>query len=243
MMRRCNTGDGIKTLDAVKCESGPVAPPRLIGPALTLALLAGFALFALFALGAKPAQASGGPLGIDHEWSYDDRGLWATRYQQGLEYGVMIFEAGGAFWIGDDETGFGRTLWQSVDASVVSGISAEVLKYAFSRARPNQGLGPDKWFQGSCCDSFPSGQVTLQASFVTPLILHYERSAPWIWALEILPIYDGLARLKHQEHWQSDTIAGWALGSAAGYWAANRETPLMVQILPRGLTIGFARHF
>jgi undecaprenyl-diphosphatase len=239
-MGRCNPGKGTRILDAVKCKPQQIGPPRLLEPALTLMLLAGVALFAL---GVKPAQASGGPLGIDHEWSYDDRGLWATRYQQGLEYGVMIFEAGGAFWIGDDEGGFGHTLWQSVDASVVSGISAEVLKYAFSRARPNQGLGPDKWFQGSCCDSFPSGQVTLQASFVTPLILRYERSAPWVWALEILPIYDGLARLKHQEHWQSDTLAGWALGSAAGYWAANLETPLMVQILPRGLTIGFARHF
>ncbi|MGC2461941.1 MAG: hypothetical protein WA446_13380, partial [Steroidobacteraceae bacterium] len=61
--------------------------------------------------------------------------------------------------------------------------------------------------------------------------------------LEILPIYDALARLKHQDHRQSDAIAGWALGTATGYWPANRETPVMVQILPRGLTIGFARHF
>jgi len=197
----------------------------------------------LFALCPQASQAGGGPLGIDHEWSYDNHGIWATRYEQGLEYGVLIFEAGGAFWAGDDYDGFGHTLWQSVDASVVSGIGAEVLKYAFSRARPNQNLGPDKWFQGSCCDSFPSGQVTLQASFVTPIILHYAHDEPWIWVLEVLPLYDALARLKHQDHWQSDTIAGWALGTAAGYWATQRETPVMVQILPRGLTIGFSRHF
>jgi hypothetical protein len=85
--------------------------------------------------------------------------------------------------------------------------------------------------------------VTLQASFVTPIILHYAHDEPWIWALEVLPLYDALARLKHQDHWQSDTIAGWALGSGVGYWAAQRETPVMVQILPRGLTIGFSRHF
>jgi undecaprenyl-diphosphatase len=237
MMSGCNCGDGTDTLGALTIV------PRLSAPARLIELAAASVLLALLGLGPNLAQAGGGPLGIDHEWSYDNRGIWATRYEQGLEYGVLIFEAGGAFWLGDDDGGFGHTLWQSVDASVVSGISAEVLKYAFSRARPNQGLGPDKWFQGSCCDSFPSGQVTLQASFVTPIILHYEHSEPWIWALEILPIYDGLARLKHQDHWQSDTIAGWALGTAAGYWAANRETPLMVQILPRGVTIGFARHF
>jgi hypothetical protein len=200
-------------------------------------------VLALLALCPNRLQAGGGPLGIDHEWTYNNHGIWSTRYEQGLEYGVLIFEAGGAFWIGDDYDGFGHTLWQSVDASVVSGISAEVLKYAFGRARPNQGLGPDKWFQGSCCDSFPSGQVTLQASFVTPIILHYAHDHPWIWVLEALPVYDGLARLKHQDHWQSDTIAGWALGTAAGYWAGSRETPVMVQILPRGLTIGFSRHF
>jgi undecaprenyl-diphosphatase len=130
-----------------------------------------------------------------------------------------------------------------VDASVVSGVSAEILKIAFSRARPSQGANPNKWFQGSCCASFPSGQVTLQASFVTPIILHYAHTDPWIWALEVLPAYDALARLKHHDHWQSDVIAGWALGTAAGYWAAKRETPVMVQILPRGLTIGFIRHF
>jgi hypothetical protein len=202
------------------------------------------ALLVLALLGVAPqlSQAGGGPLGIDHVWTYDNRGIWSTHYEQGLEYGVMIFEAGGAFWLGDDE-GFGHTLWQSVDASVVSGISAEILKYAFSRARPNQGGDPDKWFQGNCCDSFPSGQVTLQASFVTPIILRYAHDEPWIWLLEVLPVYDALARLKHQDHWQSDTIAGWALGSGAGYWAAGRETPLMVEILPRGLTIGFYRHF
>jgi hypothetical protein len=222
---------------AVTCQ--PEATRRALPVPQVLAIV----MLALCALCPRPSLAGGGPLGIDHEWTYDNHGIWATRYEQGLEYGVLIFEAGGAFWIGDDYDGFGHTLWQSVDASVVSEISAEVLKYSFSRARPNQNLGPDKWFQGSCCDSFPSGQVTLQASFVTPIILHYAHADPWIWALEVLPVYDALARLKHQDHWQSDTIAGWALGTAAGYWAAQRETPVMVQILPRGLTIGFYRHF
>jgi hypothetical protein len=205
---------------------------------VTLLLL----VFAAGVLYAQRSHAGGGPLGIDHQWHYDDHGIWAPHYEQGLVYGVMIFEAGGAVWLGNDDD-FGHTLWQSVDASIVSGVSAEILKYAFSRARPNQGDNPDKWFQGSCCSSFPSGQVTLQASFVTPIILHYAPHQPWIWLLEVLPVYDALARLKHQDHWQSDVIAGWALGSAAGYWASTRELPVMVEILPRGLTIGFSRHF
>jgi PAP2 superfamily len=223
-------------LDVVTCQDKVILSAEFIAKALAIVVLA------VVGLCPELSRAGGGPLGIDHEWAYDNHGLWSTRYEQGLIYGVMIFEAGGAVLLGNDDD-FGHTLWQSVDASVVSGVSAEILKYAFSRARPIQGANPGKWFQGSCCASFPSGQVTLQASFVTPIILHYAHSEPWIWVLEVLPLYDALARLKHRDHWQTDVIAGWALGTATGYWAASRETPVMVQILPRGLTIGFTRRF
>jgi undecaprenyl-diphosphatase len=64
-----------------------------------------------------------------------------------------------------------------------------------------------------------------------------------VWTLELLPAYDALARLKSQEHWQTDVIAGWALGSAAGYWASTRAIPISVQILPRGLSVGFYKRF
>jgi hypothetical protein len=188
------------------------------------------------------AAAGGGPLGIDHEWSLDQSGIFGRRYQQGLEYGVIAVELGGALWLGNDDK-LGHAFWQSTDASLISGIAAVALKRVFSRARPDQGNNPDKWFQGSCCESFPSGEVTLQASFVTPIILNYAKSDPGIWALEALPIYDSIARLKSQAHWQTDVIAGWLLGSAVGYWSTKRETPISVQILPRGLTIGFSKRF
>lgn len=209
---------------------------------LRIIVLPALLALGLTALWAGPALAGGGPLGIDHEWSYSNRGIWSSGYESALELGAIAVEAGGALWLGNDDE-LGHTLWQSIDASAVSGVSAEVLKYAFSRQRPNQGGNPDKWFQGSCCDSFPSGQVTLQASFVTPIILHYAANDPWIWALEALPLYDGVARLKHQEHWQSDVIAGWLLGSGAGYWAEHRQIPLSVEILPRGLSIGLSKRF
>jgi undecaprenyl-diphosphatase len=187
-------------------------------------------------------QAHNGPLGIDHEWRLDESGIWARRYQTGLQFGTLAVELGGALWLGNDDP-LGHTFWQSLDSSAVSGIAALALKRAFSRARPNQGGDPNQWFQGRCCESFPSGEVTLQAGFVTPLIVHYAHGHPWIWALEALPLYDSIARMKSQAHWQTDVLAGWALGSAVGYWAARRETPLTVEILPRGLTIGFSRRF
>ena len=56
------------------------------------------------------------------------------------------------------------------------------------------------WFRGGCCESFPSGEVALQGSFVTPFIANYYKENPWIWGLEVLPVYDALARLKSQAH-------------------------------------------
>jgi len=56
---------------------------------------------------------------------------------------------------------------------------------------------------------------------VTPIILDNREQHPWIWVLEALPLYDSIARMKSQDHWQTDVIAGWALGTAVGYWASR----------------------
>jgi membrane-associated phospholipid phosphatase len=199
-------------------------------------------LLVAFLLVTQLAHAGSGPLGIDHEWSFDQSGIWARKYQTGLEAGVIAVELGGALWLGNDNEA-GHVFWQSIDSSVVAGISALALKKAVSRARPEQGNDPDAWFKGGCCESFPSGEVTLQASFVTPFIVHYAPTHPWVWALEILPVYDGIARMKSQAHWQTDVIAGWLLGSGIGYWATTRSVPLSVQILPRGVSVGLSKRF
>jgi hypothetical protein len=180
--------------------------------------------------------------GFDHEWALDQSGIWSRNYQTGLEYGVIAVEVAGSLWFGNDDQ-LGHTFWQTIDASAISGVGAAILKRSFSRARPNQGVGPNQWFKGGCCDSFPSGEVTLQASFVTPFIANYAREHPWVWSLEILPVYDAIARMKSQAHWQSDVIAGWVLGSAVGYWTTTREMPFSVQILPRGVSAGFYKRF
>jgi undecaprenyl-diphosphatase len=180
--------------------------------------------------------------GIDHEVPLDQSGIWARNYQTGLEYGVIAVEVAGSLWFGNDNP-LGHSFWQSLDASAISGIGATILKRGFGRARPSQGGNPNQWFKGSCCESFPSGEVTLQASFVTPLIANYAREYPWVWSLEALPAYDAIARVKSHAHWQTDVIAGWVLGSAVGYWTSSRTTPLSVQILPKGISVGFYKRF
>jgi len=48
---------------------------------------------------------------------------------------------------------------------------------------------------------------------VTPIILDESaRGDRWIWALELLPLYDSIGRLKQHAHWQTDVLAGWVLG-------------------------------
>ena len=151
---------------------------------------------------------------------------------------MVAFELAGALWLGNDDE-FGHTLWQAIDASAVSAMGATGMKLLFGRSRPSAGQGPDKWFQGKGSQSFPSGEVTLQASFVTPIIMKYAARNPWVWTLELLPLYDGIARMKSRAHWQTDVLAGWAIGTAAGYWATQRNTPFSVQVLPRGLSVGY----
>jgi hypothetical protein len=200
------------------------------------------ALILVYTLTASLAHAGGGLLGIDHELSLDQHGLWARAYQRDLEYGALVVEVAGSLWLGND-TRLGHTFWQTIDSSAIAGVASAFLKDTVGRPRPYQVNNPDRWFKGSRYQSFPSGEVTLQASFVTPFIANYGRDNPWIWSLELLPFYDAIARLKSQAHWQSDVIAGWALGTGIGYWATTRSTPLSVQLLPRGLSVGFSKRF
>jgi membrane-associated phospholipid phosphatase len=199
-------------------------------------------IIVMMCLVAPAARAGGGPLGIDHEVGFDQSGIWARKYQTGLEFGVIATEAAGALWFGND-TPLGHTFWQTIDASVISGVASTLLKKTVGRARPDQGDDPNRWFRGGCCESFPSGEVTLQASFVTPIILNYRQQYPWIWALELLPLYDAAARLKSHAHWQTDVLAGWLLGSGVGYWSTTRDIPVSVQILPGGFAVGLSKRF
>lgn len=184
----------------------------------------------------------GNLIGLDHRLPDDNSGIWKRSNQLDLEYGVALTEIGGALWYGG-ESRIGRTYWQSLDATLFSALTVQALKYTFSRARPYQSDSPNRWFQGSCCQSFPSGEVTLQASFVTPFIIEYHRDDPWVWGLEALPLYDALARMKTQGHWQTDVLAGWALGTAFGIFAHNRDMPFFLGYMPQGIMVGWHMSF
>jgi hypothetical protein len=86
------------------------------------------ALLPLFLGAPIHARAGDGFLGIDHELDLDQRGIWARKYQVALEYGVIATEIGGSLWLGNDDE-LGHTLWQTIDATAISSIAAEGLKF------------------------------------------------------------------------------------------------------------------
>ncbi len=191
------------------------------------------------------AVAAGGPLGIDYRLSYDNSGIYKRSYQKDFMDALIAGELGGALWFGG-KSRLGRTFWQAVDSSALAAGSTFVLKRIFQRTRPEQErtADPNKWFQG-CCNhlSFPSGEVAGVTSIVTPFILEYRHQHPWIWGLELLPAYDAEARMKTWGHWQTDVLAGFALGTFTGYLAHERKTPFLLSVLPGGFMVGLHERF
>jgi len=200
------------------------------------------ALLLLASALSAPAFASDGPLGIDHRLHYDNSGIWKRSNQTALMYGTIITVAGGALAFGDQDK-LGDTFWRSVDAMVISGIGAQALKFTFQRERPSQTSDPNRFFEGVHAQSFPSGEVTAITAAVTPFIVNYGHDHPAVYALALLPAYDAVARMKTRGHWQSDVLAGAALGAGVGIWAAHRNSPLIVGWLPGGFQVGFVHHF
>jgi len=197
-------------------------------------------LLSLFLAGTAEAQNCGWSK-IDHELGFDESGIWKPSTYRTLMNGLTIAQIAGALWEGADSR-LGLTMWRGIDSQIIGTLSAEVGKRIFRRERPAESNNPCNWFSDSH-RSFPSTEATKAAALVTPYILEYGHDHPAVYGLAGLPLYIGVARLKNQAHWQTDVLAGWALGAASGYYAHNRDTPILVSILPHGMTVGFRKAF
>ena len=202
-------------------------------------LVLAFILSAVSVLGHAQRR---GPLGIDHTLNYDNDGIISRKIQLTVEYGTLAVVAGGALWEGG-ESRLGKTYWQAVDADALGIVASTTGKYVFTRARPTQDHDPNKWFQGKGHYSFPSGEVTFVTSSITPFVLEYGHDHPAVYALELLPLYDAVARVKIGGHWQSDVLAGFALGTGAGYLAHQQNSPWILGALPHSVAVGYKKQF
>lgn len=195
------------------------------------------------AFGASPCAAqSCGWARIDHRVNLDDSGLWNPNVYRGIGGALTIAGIGGAIWEGA-ETRIGRTMWQGAEAEAIGALGAAAGKIIFTRKRPSETDDPCLWFQHGSNYSFPSGEAAVAAALVTPYVLEYGADQPAVYALLLLPLYVGVGRVKNQDHWQTDVLAGWALGGASGWFSHSLETPISIQLLPHGVAVGLKAKF
>jgi undecaprenyl-diphosphatase len=157
-------------------------------------------------------------------------------------YTLIGGEIAGAVWLGGEDR-LGKTFWQAIDASALGAVASEAMKHIFTRSRPDQSPDPNLWFQGGGHYSFPSGEVTAGAAIVTPFVIEYGRDYPAVFALELLPTYQAIARVKVHAHWQTDVLAGFALGTGTGWLSHTRDSPVILGVLPHGFTVGLHKEF
>jgi membrane-associated phospholipid phosphatase len=129
-----------------------------------------------------------------------------------------------------------RETFTMLEAAAFSTVTAEGLKFAAGRARPNESNRVDDWRAGG--SSFPSLHAT--AAFAIGTVLAESGSDEYRWVRRVLGY--GIAgatayiRVKDNVHWLSDTVAGAALGAATARFAMNRREarhpPLDVAIGP-----------
>ena len=179
---------------------------------------------------------------IDHKVSYSASGIWNPSVYRDLVGALTIAQVGGAIWEGSEDR-IGKTMWQGIDSEIIGGLGATAGKYIFTRTRPSTENNPCLWFQGKSNYSFPSGEAAVSAALVTPYVIEYASEYPVAYALLLLPLYVGAGRIKNQAHWQTDVLAGWAVGGVSGWYAHTRETPFMIQILPHGFQVGYKTQF
>ena len=195
----------------------------------------------LLSLGLLLAAASA-RAGFDHKVGFDDSGIWNHNVEQSIMFTMIGLEVGTGLWEGG-ESRLGKTSWQAMDSTAAGALLAAAGKYIFTRARPNQTDDSTEWFQGKGHYSFPSGEVTTYAAIVTPYILEYNKDYPAVWALALLPVYSGVARIKNQAHWQTDVLASWALGGVTGYLAHTRDNPIILSVMPHSVFVGLKTRF
>jgi hypothetical protein len=179
---------------------------------------------------------------LDHRVNYDASGIWSPTVYRSLVGMLTVAGIGGAVWEGS-ETRLGRTMWQGVDSEIISAVAASAGKYIFTRARPIDADNPCLWFQGGSNYSFPSGEAAVATALIAPYVLEYGNEFPATYALLLLPLYVGAARVKNQAHWQSDVLAGWAVGGLSGWYAHSRNVPITIELLPHGFAVGYRQQF
>ena len=127
---------------------------------------------------------------------------------------------GAAFY--RDPDGYEET-WRLLEAGLFSSATAEVLSYAAGRERPDATSSPNQWRQGG--DSFPS--LHASAAFAVGAVFAESGNDEYRWLRRIVGYgvagAIGYVRIRNNDHWLSDTVAGAALGLSTARFVLNRQ--------------------
>ena len=140
--------------------------------------------------------------------------------------------------------------WSMAEAAGLSVVADYALKFAFGRERPNETAEVNSWFKRG--SSFPSIHTT--AAFAIGTVLAESGNDEYRWLRRTVGY--GMAgatayvRLRDNQHWLSDTVAGAAIGLASANFVLQRRghhiwrAAIDVAPLDHGaiLTYSFALH-
>lgn len=116
-----------------------------------------------------------------------------------------------------------RETWALLEAGILSSATSETLRFAAGRERPDETLSPNQWRKGGT--SFPSLHTT--AAFAVGMVFAESGGDEYRWLRRILGygIAAGTAyiRVRDNDHWLSDTVAGGAIGLATARFVLNRR--------------------
>jgi len=122
------------------------------------------------------------------------------------------------------DSGEGRNeAYRMLEAAALSSVTAEALKFAAGRKRPNETDRVDNWrVSGS---SFPSLHAT--AAFAIGTVFAESGPDDYRWTRRLLGYgvasFTAYERLHGNAHWLSDVVAGSAVGLSTGVFVMNRQ--------------------
>ncbi|MES1189810.1 MAG: phosphatase PAP2 family protein [Steroidobacter sp.] len=150
-------------------------------------------------------------------------------------------------FVWDDTAGYreGRNM---IEASAFSVASVYIIKQVAHRERPYVTADSNRWKHG---DSFPSLHVTFAGAIGGVLAESGGDDYRWVRRVLGYGLVAGSAylRLKHNQHWLSDTVAGAALGLSTAHFVVNRNQPhhsvSTLSLLPidGGLALNYSASF
>lgn len=136
---------------------------------------------------------------------------------------ALIAGTGLGAMIADNTDGY-RETWALLEAGILSSASGEVLTYAFGRERPDETISANQWRKGR--DAFPS--LHADAAFAVGTVFAESGNDEYRWVRRAIGygIAAGTAyiRIRDNDHWLSDTVAGTALGIATARFVLNRQS-------------------